>query len=427
MSKKYKALFIGYNDNKLYGHAYYAYSSFSDELFEKKLVVVYPSSEDRQYCIKRSPLRLNAFSRALRHLLRAVKSFFKYGHFPIIDYTNAGYRFYDFEAERLPLKIFNEKIGPFRPDIILFYWTDGRISSSVIKELADFYKCMVSLVFVDQQYITGGCHFPTDCNNHRSGCKLCPALKTGKKIASIQYAEKKNNFTPLKKIIIAPPADLQMAKESDLLGAPIAYVNWVLNPDVHFYSRVESRMFLKIPKDSFVVMIGAASLSDKRKGIKYAIDAINLVSDKINNVTLICVGNSTNQISINNNINVVYTGWLSRNDLFKAFCASDCFISSSLADSGPIMVNYAVALGVPVISFNIGTAVALVEHKKTGYIAKYRDYEDIANGICFIYNLSGKEKEEFSGRAKELIKNKSSVRVDEELYRILQESEDGII
>ena len=424
--KKYKVLFIGYDDNRLYGHAYYAYSTFSEQLFEKKLVVLYPSTNDTAYSIVKNPLKVGVLNRIVRHLVRAIKSLFSFRVFPIIDYLHAGYRFYDFEAEAIPISLIKEKIGSFVPDIILFYWTDGKISSSIIRGLTEYYKCKAGFVFVDQQYITGGCHFPTDCSNYKKGCISCPALFSGKRLANIQYRLKQQNLLRLNKIIIAPPADLQLAKESDLLGTPLAYINWVLNPDVECYSRMESRAFFKIPDDSFVIMIGAASLSDKRKGIEYAINAINQISDRINNIILLCAGNSTNQMAIHKKINVVNTGWLSRNDLFKAFCASDCFISSSLADSGPIMVNYAVALGVPVISFNIGTAVAIVEHKKTGYIAEYRKSEDIANGICFIHNLSRKEKELFSSRAKELIKEKSSKTVDEELYRILKLDE-GVI
>ena len=423
MSRKINALFIGNNDNKLYGHAYYAYSSFSDELYEKRLIVVYPSSDDTQFSIKRSALKLSAFSRGLRHLVRAFKSLFKYGQFSIIDYNKAGYRFYDFEAERLPLELFKDRIGSFRPDIILFYWTDGRISSSVIKELANYYKCMVALVFVDQQYITGGCHFPTDCNGYLSDCKACPALKIGKKLATIQFAKKKANFTSLKKVVIAPPADLQMAKSSSMLCNSDAFFEWILKPDVQFFSHGESRTYFSIPKDSFVVMIGAASLSDKRKGIQYAIDAINIIGEKYSNITLLCTGNLPREIVLNKNINLVCTGWLGRVDLFKAFCASDCFLSSSLADSGPIMVNYAVTLGVPVVSFNIGTAIALVQHKKTGYIAEYCNSADLANGIDYIYNLSDDKKIIFSKTAKEIIEKKASIPCDVQLYKYLCEHE----
>ena len=423
MQKKYKALFIGNNDNRLYGHAYFGYSSFSDVLFEKKLVVVYPTTNDIQFSIKTKVQDFSVISRIKRHVLRAFKSLFVYGQFPIIKYSAEGNRFYDLEAEQLPFDLFKKKIGSFHPDVILFYWTDGLVASTVIKKLADYYSCKIALVFVDQQYIAGGCHFPTDCENHKNGCVSCPSLLFGKKLASIQYASRKCNFSGLKKIIIAPPADLQMAKDSELLGDSLHFIDWVLNPDVKFYSQMESRAFFKIPDNSFVIMIGAASLKDKRKGIEYSIDAINRISEELENVTLLCTGNLGIEVVINKKINIVNTGWLSRNDLFKAYCASDCFISSSIADSGPIMLNYAVALGVPVISFNIGTAVALVEHKKTGYIAKYRDTADIAKGISFIYHLSNNEKIEFRNRAIELIKEKSSMKVDEELYRVLQDNE----
>ena len=40
--------------------------------------------------------------------------------------------------------------------------------------------------------------------------------------------------------------------------------------------------------------------------------------------------------------------------------------------------------GTPCIGFNIGGIPEMIDHKQNGYIAKYKDAEDLANGLKWI-------------------------------------------
>lgn len=111
----------------------------------------------------------------------------------------------------------------------------------------------------------------------------------------------------------------------------------------------------------------------------------------------------------NPRIHTVVPGFLDLQGLFKAYCASDCFLNMTIADSGPMMVNYSIALGTPVISFNIGVAQDLVIHKKTGYIAELKNSEDVAQGLEFIHNLSVEERIKMSEECRALIAETESV------------------
>ena len=86
-----------------------------------------------------------------------------------------------------------------------------------------------------------------------------------------------------------------------------------------------------------------------------------------------------------------------------AFCASDCFLSTTIADSGPMMVNFSIALGVPVVSFSIGVAQDIVLHKETGYIAEYMNSDDVANGIRYLSQLPESEKSVMMYNCKKVI------------------------
>ena len=44
----------------------------------------------------------------------------------------------------------------------------------------------------------------------------------------------------------------------------------------------------------------------------------------------------------------------------------------------------AMACGVPCVGFHVGGIPEEIDHKKTGYVANYRDAEDLARGIRWV-------------------------------------------
>jgi len=67
--------------------------------------------------------------------------------------------------------------------------------------------------------------------------------------------------------------------------------------------------------------------------------------------------------------------------LMEVYKAADLFISSSVEDSGPLMVNQSIAAGTPVAAFNVGVANDLVIDGKTGVLAPLYDYEYMASKV----------------------------------------------
>jgi glycosyltransferase involved in cell wall biosynthesis len=71
--------------------------------------------------------------------------------------------------------------------------------------------------------------------------------------------------------------------------------------------------------------------------------------------------------------------------------ASDVFIAPSLADNLPTTIFESLCCGTAVVGFEIGGIPDLIQHQVNGYLAKYKDAEDLANGIeyCIQYKLNG--------------------------------------
>jgi glycosyltransferase involved in cell wall biosynthesis len=68
-----------------------------------------------------------------------------------------------------------------------------------------------------------------------------------------------------------------------------------------------------------------------------------------------------------------------------------------MADNQPTTVQESLCCGTPVVGFNIGGIPDMIRHKENGYLAKYKDAADIAEGIkyCLQNELAGYMLPEF--------------------------------
>jgi glycosyltransferase involved in cell wall biosynthesis len=148
-------------------------------------------------------------------------------------------------------------------------------------------------------------------------------------------------------------------------------------------NKFEARKVFDIPADSKVIFAGSQYPSVERKGFQYFIESLEILSKKLknetNNVIVLLAGNVSVPIIIP--FELKFVGHLNESLLIKAYQSADLFLCSSIEDTGPLMINESILVGTPVVSFNIGGALDLVENMKTGYKAKLRDSEDLADGI----------------------------------------------
>lgn len=384
--RKVKILFLGYNDNPLNGHVLSYYQKLPDDKFDKRIVVKIALEEKRDYAFystkKWQPLIKLKFHNIIRKWGRLYSK---------VDLDKPEYSFHYSDKSNITAKDILKKNPNFTPDVIALFWTANFLNPKTIRKLHDLTKAVILFVFVDEAYLTGGCHYPNECEGYFHGCHKCPALLRGKNVASKQMAEKSHYWKDMPKIVYGVKSDCQMAKCSPLFKDAL-FIPFVSVPQVKITERLEARRRWSISNDDFVVLLGANYINEKRKGFIYAIEAINKVVKTRDKICLLLLGHNTdiafNELRIDEKVKVIKSGFLSIEELFVAYCASDCYVSPSIADSGPMMVNYSIACGTPVISFNIGVARDIVLHKETGYIAKYKDSMDLARGLEWLYGLN---------------------------------------
>src|SRR5690606_27426000 len=65
------------------------------------------------------------------------------------------------------------------------------------------------------------------------------------------------------------------------------------------------------------------------------------------------------------------------------YAAADVFAFPSREDNAPLTVVESMLSGTPVVGFPVGNVPELVTHKGTGYIARYGDARDFAEGLAW--------------------------------------------
>lgn len=71
-------------------------------------------------------------------------------------------------------------------------------------------------------------------------------------------------------------------------------------------------------------------------------------------------------------------GFVDTAGLVDCYRRADLFLSLSLADAGPSMINQAMLCGCPVVAFDNGAAMDLVENGITGYKSPQGDVQEIS-------------------------------------------------
>ena len=74
----------------------------------------------------------------------------------------------------------------------------------------------------------------------------------------------------------------------------------------------------------------------------------------------------------------------SERQIVDIYNASDVYVLPSLGDNLPNTIMEAMACGVPSVAFRVGGIPEMIDHQKNGYLAKYRDADDLAAGIHWV-------------------------------------------
>ena len=241
----------------------------------------------------------------------------------------------------------------------------------------------------DMWSFTGHCAYSYDCERWKIGCGQCSYLHSYPSVNTdntrLEWKLKNWVYSHSNITIVTPSNWLtEQARQSVLKRFPIHHIPYGIDTQAYQPLDTEkSRSLLGIPKNKKVLMFGAVSLKDPRKGGDLLLKALSLLPKSLKAETiLLIIGNSGEGISETVEMETLNLGYVS-NDRLKsiAFSAADLFIFPTRADNLPLVLQESMACGTPIVSFKVGGVPDLVRPGITGYLAAPEDTKDFSQGI----------------------------------------------
>ena len=287
-------------------------------------------------------------------------------------------------------------------DIIHLHWINqGMLSLNSIRKILRSGKPVVWTMH-DIWPATGICHYTRGCGYFKTACKQCQLLPGGGSANDLSTAiwnQKQKLLSEHHISFVACSKWLEgEAKKSALLQGQ--HICSVPNPiDTHIYhpeDKQQARQRLELPTDKRIILFVSQRVTDDRKGMAYFTDAINRLAEQHpetrENTVIAILGGHSEDVAPQLALPVYPLGYVNdEKRIVDVYNAADVFVLPSLEDNLPNTIMEAMACGVPCVGFKVGGIPEEIDHKRNGYVADYRNAEDLARGIRWILEESDYE------------------------------------
>ena len=272
-------------------------------------------------------------------------------------------------------------------DVIHLHWINqGMLSLSGIRKILKSGKPVVWTMH-DIWPATAICHLTLNCRNFTTHCHNCRLLsgKGSSSDLSTSVWRKKEKMLEDSSIYFVTCSHWleQEAKASALLrGQKIVSIP---NPiDTHIYrsgDKQTARKNLGLPEDKRLILFVSQRVTNKNKGMDYLIDACRQLKD----YELVILGGHAEEVVDQLPLKAHPLGYVNdERRIVEIYQAVDVFVLPSLSENLPNTIMEAMACGVPCVGFKVGGIPEEIDHKRNGYVAEYRDSDDLARGIRWI-------------------------------------------
>ncbi len=165
-------------------------------------------------------------------------------------------------------------------------------------------------------------------------------------------------------------------------------------------------------KNNRICFLSIANLTE-RKGIKYLIEAFNMLSEKQKEkacIVLVGTGEeetTLKELVINKHLEdkILFYGKIPSDKISSVYYSADIFVLPTLFDGWGVVLNEAASVGMPIIStVKCGAAYHLIEENKNGFRIPTKDTKALSKTM--VYYIDNPEKiKEHGQKSKEIFKN----------------------
>ncbi len=277
-------------------------------------------------------------------------------------------------------------------DVIHLAWINqGMLSLNDIQTILRSGKPVVWTMH-DLWPLASICHYARGCEAFHSQCRHCPLLPDGGSdhdLSARVWRKKARTYQTAHITFVACSRWLEgQAKQSALLGRHT--VTNIPNPiDTRIFrpqDKAAAREALGLPKDKKIILFVSQKVTNERKGIHHLLHALNQLAaahpEYKEQWAVAFLGGHSEELAPLFTLPGYPLGYVSdARRIAQVYSAADLFVTPSLEDNLPNTIMEAMACGVPCVGFKVGGIPEMIDHLKTGYVARYQDEDDLAQGI----------------------------------------------
>jgi glycosyltransferase involved in cell wall biosynthesis len=293
-------------------------------------------------------------------------------------------------------------------DIIHLHWVNfGFLSIQNIRQLTELGK-PIFWTLHDMWAFTGGCHHSGDCDRYKEFCGQCKFLKqpsfhdlSHRLWREKVFAFESDNlrFIPCSNWLAKKAKESSLLMRHEIHAIPNAI-------DLTIFKSLDKNLAkknLQLSIDKSYLLFVAMRVSAPNKGFEYLKSALEIWKNShpndANKTEVLIIGEVSN-IELLDSLPLAHKvlGKITdEKQMVEIYNASDVFITPSLEENLPNTIMEALSCGTSCLGFEVGGIPEMIDHLSNGYVAKFKDKEDLANGI----QVCLENKLEFGRKARE--------------------------
>lgn len=299
----------------------------------------------------------------------------------------------------VPFSRFRKAIQKSYDYVLVVFWQEMLTFETVVRLYRYMGRPKFVFACVDFSPASGGCHFIGDCASFDNGCGNCPMLggKNSNDFTRANTLYRRRVYSEVKPVLTMNTYMAGYFRRSQALGpdADIRYGTMLFDLErFRPMPRTEARSHFHVPSAAkFVIFFGSQNLDEKRKGFDLLLQALGrfrtmLAPGQADAVHLLIAGHSVDAVKSRLPFSYTHVGYVPASELPQLYSAADVYLSPSVSDAGPSMVNQSLACGTPVVAFEMGTAIDVVKGRGTGFCAPVGDVTAFARAIDKIFAMA---------------------------------------
>ena len=149
---------------------------------------------------------------------------------------------------------------------------------------------------------------------------------------------------------------------------------------------LQARQQLSLPTEGRIILFASQRVTNVYKGMDYLIEACRLLVEQHpecrEQISVAVMGGQADEVVSQLPFRTFPLGYVSsKQRIIQAYQAADVFVLPSLSENLPNTIMEAMACGIPSVAFQVGGIPEEIDHRQNGYVARYRDAADLAEGI----------------------------------------------